>query len=73
MSLYAKVNMHDKSAEMLSQAIPAPAVYSTDVYQKQMAHVDEQVAHIILWRTIGSDGVLSSFECLHIILAILWG
>jgi membrane fusion protein (multidrug efflux system) len=47
MSLDVKVDLHDESGQRLSHAVPTKPAFSTDVYQQQLAHADEQVAQII--------------------------
>ncbi|MFC3653184.1 efflux RND transporter periplasmic adaptor subunit [Dyella humi] len=47
MSLNTTVDLHDKSGLMLAQNVPTQPAFSTDVYQQQLAHADEQVAQII--------------------------
>jgi len=53
MSMTVKVDLHDKSGAMLSLKEPTRPAFSTDVYQQQLAHADEQVAQIIHENTVG--------------------
>ncbi len=47
MSLDTRVDLHDMSGPMLAQKAPTRPAFSTDVYQQQLAHADEQVAQVI--------------------------
>ncbi len=47
MSLNTRVDLHDKSGPMLAQKVPTRPAFSTDVYEQQLAHADEQVAQLI--------------------------
>ncbi|WP_266180409.1 efflux RND transporter periplasmic adaptor subunit [Dyella humicola] len=47
MSLTTRVDLHDKSGPMLAQKVPTRPAFSTDVYEQQLAHADEQVAQLI--------------------------
>lgn len=47
MSLNTTVNLRDQSGLMLARKVPTQPAFSTDVYQQQLAHANEQVAQII--------------------------
>jgi membrane fusion protein (multidrug efflux system) len=47
MSLDVKVDLHDESGPKLAHEVPKKPAFSTDVYQRQLSHADEQVAQII--------------------------
>lgn len=47
MSLDVKVDLHDESGPKLAHEVPTKPAFSTDIYQQQLAHADEQVAQII--------------------------
>jgi membrane fusion protein (multidrug efflux system) len=47
MSMDTTVNLHNENGLMLAQNAPTQAAFSTDVFQQQLAHADEQVAQII--------------------------
>ena len=54
MSLDTTVDLHDRNGLMLAQSVPTQPAFSTDVYQQQLAHADEQVAQIIHKNMAGS-------------------
>ncbi|WP_329741861.1 efflux RND transporter periplasmic adaptor subunit [Dyella sp. A6] len=54
MSLNVEVNLHDQSGPMLSQQPPTKPAFSTDVYQRQLAHANTQIAQIIHANMAGS-------------------
>jgi membrane fusion protein (multidrug efflux system) len=47
MSLNVDVNLHDQNGPMLSQQPPTQPAFSTDVYEKQAAKADAEIAQII--------------------------
>lgn len=47
MSLNVDVNLHNQDGPMLSQQAPTKPAFSTDVYEKQLAKADAQIAQII--------------------------
>jgi len=53
MSLTAKVDLHDESGPMLATQSPTRPAFSTDVFQQQLAHADEQVDLIIHQNMVG--------------------
>ncbi|MFC4529065.1 efflux RND transporter periplasmic adaptor subunit [Dyella halodurans] len=57
MSLNTRVDLHDKSGPMLAQKAPTRPAFSTDIYEQQLAHADEQVAQLI-HRNMASDAKL---------------
>lgn len=54
MSLDATVDLHDESGPTLAREVPTQPAFSTDVYQQQLAHADEEVAQIIHQNMAGS-------------------
>lgn len=54
MSLDATVDLHDESGPTLAREVPSQPAFSTDVYQQQLAHADEEVAQIIHQNMAGS-------------------
>jgi membrane fusion protein (multidrug efflux system) len=47
MSLNVDVNLHDQNGPMLSQQPPTQPAFSTDVYERQAAKADAEIAQII--------------------------
>jgi membrane fusion protein (multidrug efflux system) len=54
MSLDATVDLNDESGPTLAHQVPSQPAFSTDVYQQQLAHADEEVAQIIHLNMAGS-------------------
>ena len=54
MSLDATVDLHDESGPTLAHQVPSQPAFSTDVYQQQLAHADEEVAQIVHLNMAGS-------------------
>jgi len=47
MSLDTEVNLHDQNGPMLAQQSPTKPAFSTDVYEKQLANANAQIAQVI--------------------------
>jgi membrane fusion protein (multidrug efflux system) len=55
MSVTVDVGLHDQSGATLSQHSPTEPVFSTDVYKKQLAQADVEIAKIIHANMAGSN------------------
>jgi membrane fusion protein (multidrug efflux system) len=55
MSLNVDVDLHDQNGPMLAQQAPTKPAFSTDVYRKQLASADAQIAQIIHANMAGSS------------------